>query len=396
METAAEWAFRFLDDHAQLALFVWLLLEEGGFPMPVPGDLVVLAAGARLGYGQLNWVVAIAVVEAATLMGSASLFWMSRRGGRPLLVRFGRYLQLDAARLARTEDFLRRRGFMAVVIGRLTPGLRVTTTVAAGALGVSYRQFLPASLVGSNNLPMLLLGYFAGPQLLQIVQEVGFSARLVGVLVGLGLVIAGGVLLRHRAHLTAATAVLQPSQRLEVGLWAGALATAATGALLNAMLYVISILDDVTPAEALIALGRSLINRLGIESLAVLVIGGTLGYVLVHLLWAVLYGVMVRYLPKPDWVGGLIFGLLPFSLSVLVALPAMGAGVGGLGLGLGLIPLAGEVLRNSTYSLGLSMSYTLLSRARARPRSIAAPEPEALQAEVVADEPTLEEPAKSR
>jgi membrane protein DedA with SNARE-associated domain len=92
-----------LDEHALLALFVWLLLEEAGLPMPVPGDLVILAAGARLGYGQFHWGVAVLLIEAATLLGSTALFWIARWGGRPLLLRFGRYLHVDAARLARTE-----------------------------------------------------------------------------------------------------------------------------------------------------------------------------------------------------------------------------------------------------------------------------------------------------
>src|SRR5688500_18919429 len=166
METIAEWGLRFLDEHAQLGLFIWLLLEEGGMPMPVPGDLVVLAAGARLAQGQTSWLVTVLLIEAATLLGSSFLFAMARRGGRPFLVRFGKYLRLDESRLVKTESFLQRRGLLAVVIGRLTPGLRVTTTIAAGALGVPYRQFWPGCLIGSNNLPLLGLGYLAGPQVL--------------------------------------------------------------------------------------------------------------------------------------------------------------------------------------------------------------------------------------
>src|SRR4051812_4423476 len=145
MQVIAEWSLRFLDEHAQLALFVWLLLEEAGLPMPLPGDLIVLAAGARLAQGGTFWLIPLALVSIATMAGSTVLFWASRRGGRPLLARYGRYLQLDANRLARSEAFLQRRGFFAVVVGRLTPGLRVATTVAAGAFGVPYRQFLPAS-----------------------------------------------------------------------------------------------------------------------------------------------------------------------------------------------------------------------------------------------------------
>src|SRR4030095_1272193 len=97
------------------------------------------------------------------MLGSSISVWLSRRGGRPLLLRYGRYFQLDAEKLARSEAFLQRRGFIAVVIGRLTPGLRVATTVAAGAFGVPYRQFLPASLIGSNKLPLLILWEVARP-----------------------------------------------------------------------------------------------------------------------------------------------------------------------------------------------------------------------------------------
>jgi membrane-associated protein len=364
METAAEWAFRFLDEHALLALFVWLLLEEAGLPMPVPGDLVILGAGTRLGAGQFPWLVAVLVIEAATLLGSTALFAIARWGGRPLLLRFGRYLRLDAARLARTETFLQRRGFRAVVVGRLTPGLRVATTVAAGAFGVPYRQFLPAALVGSNNLPFLALGYLAGPQLLQLLQGIGFSAHLVSVLASLALVIAGGGLLRRRAHLQAAPTTLDPALRLEVALWAGAVATAATVAVLNLGLYGLSILHGGDPGAALIALGRALIARLGIDSLAALVILGSLGYVVVYLLWAVGYSLLEPHLPRPDWRGGLIYILAPLAASQLLFLPALGAGPAGTGLGLGPAVLVEETFRHLVYGWALATSYTLLGRAR--------------------------------
>jgi hypothetical protein len=72
-------------------------------------------------------------------------------------------------------------------------------------------------------------------------------------------------------------------------------------------------------------------------------------------------------LPRPDWVGGLVFALVPLAVSAWVILPALGAGVGGIALGAGLVPLAGEALRNLIYGWSLSTSYTLLSRARATP-----------------------------
>jgi hypothetical protein len=70
-----------------------------------------------------------------------------------------------------------------------------------------------------------------------------------------------------------------------------------------------------------------------------------------------------RRLPTPDWLGGLVFALVPLAISLLVLLPAMGAGVAGLGL----VPLAGETLRYLLYGWALSTTSTLLSHARSHP-----------------------------
>ena len=48
MDGLAEWGLRLLNEHAELALFLVLLLEESGIPLPLPGDLVMMLAGVRV------------------------------------------------------------------------------------------------------------------------------------------------------------------------------------------------------------------------------------------------------------------------------------------------------------------------------------------------------------
>jgi len=276
MQLIAEWSLRFLDEHAQLALFVWLLLEEAGLPMPLPGDLIVLAAGTRLAQGGTFWLVPLALVSIATMLGSTILFWLARRGGRPLLVRYGRYFQLDADRLARSEAFLQRRGFLAVVVGRLTPGLRVVTTVAAGAFGVPYRQFLPASLIGSNNLVLLIAGYVAGPQLLRVVEGLQVSPRLVTTIAAIVALLGAYVFIRRRAGLTAAAIDLPHRVRLETAVIAGVGATATTIAAVDAALYLAAAFDQSAPTDALLQLVRVVALRVGYIPLAALLAIGAL------------------------------------------------------------------------------------------------------------------------
>jgi hypothetical protein len=90
--------------------------------------------------------------------------------------------------------------------------------------------------------------------------------------------------------------------------------------------------------------------------------------------WAVVYSHVAVPLLRtvPPWLRGLAFSALPLALSVLVVMPAVGAGFLGLGLGAGLLPLAGEVLRNALFGLGLAVSYSLLRVARQRPVRAAA------------------------
>jgi len=94
VEDLAAWLLRLLDEHAELVVFFWLLLEEAGIPMPLPGDLAAVLAGARVGQGRMHFLVAVVLIEAATVLGASVLYWLARRGGRPMLYRYGRFLHL--------------------------------------------------------------------------------------------------------------------------------------------------------------------------------------------------------------------------------------------------------------------------------------------------------------
>jgi membrane protein DedA with SNARE-associated domain len=66
-----------------------------------------------------------------------------------LLARYGRFLHLNERRVATMEGWFRRHGALAIVVGRLIPGLRTPTTVMAGLFGVPYRTFAPATAVAA-------------------------------------------------------------------------------------------------------------------------------------------------------------------------------------------------------------------------------------------------------
>ena len=130
--------------YGYLALFLILVLEELGVPFPLPGDLALLFVGYLVGRGMLRFDLAVATVVLAAVIGGSGLFVLTRRFGQPMVARYGRYVHLDGARLGRLEARSRRFGFVAMLVARVTPGMRIYTSALAGLAGVPYPRFLAA------------------------------------------------------------------------------------------------------------------------------------------------------------------------------------------------------------------------------------------------------------
>jgi membrane protein DedA with SNARE-associated domain len=97
--------------------------------------------------GRASYLPAVAVVTLATVLGAGALYLVSRHAGRRLLAFAGRVFGYDAARVFRLEGWLHRRGALAVVLGRLIPGLRIVMTVVAGALRMPQATFAVGTLM---------------------------------------------------------------------------------------------------------------------------------------------------------------------------------------------------------------------------------------------------------
>ena len=368
----AERMLRLLDQYDELAIFLWLLIEETGFPLPLPGDLAMVLAGHRVGEGKMHAAWALVLLESATLIGGSILYWLGVRGGRPLLQRYGRYVRLDRARLERAEVWMQRRQFVAVLVGRVTPGLRNVSVIAAGVFGVPYRVFLPAFALGSTLWLLVFfgLGFWVGPRALEVVGAVRISIRLVMtavLFVGLSAFLT--VMYRRAAAVRHLEREPAPEVRkLETSVMAGLLATLLMGMGLNVLLYLLAALDVGPPERALLRFldqGAARFADGNVVRFVMLVLAIVF---VAELLWAVVYShLAVPLLRIAPWLRGLVFSLLPLAFSVLVVLPVLGAGPLGLGLEAGLIPLAGEALRNALYGVGLAASYSLLRIARQRP-----------------------------
>ena len=146
---------RFLTDYGYLAIFVLMFVEEAGLPLPLPNEVALMYVGYLAYQGKLDANLAGLVATLGAAGGSAVLYTIARRGGRALIHRFGRFIHVTDERLDQAERAVARWGPISIPIARLTPGLRIATTIVAGVLRVSYRVVI-VSVVGVS----LVWSYF--------------------------------------------------------------------------------------------------------------------------------------------------------------------------------------------------------------------------------------------
>lgn len=128
------------------------MLIENVFP-PIPSEVIMPLAGYIASRGQLTFLGVLLAGTVGSLAGA--LFWyaIGRWIGRERLKRFaarhGRWLTLSSADIERASVWFSERGHVAVLVGRLVPGIRTLISVPAGVAGMPLLPFLATSAVGT-------------------------------------------------------------------------------------------------------------------------------------------------------------------------------------------------------------------------------------------------------
>jgi len=130
---------------------------------PVPSEAVMPFVGFMVADGKWNLWTAIVVTSAGSVAGSAISYAMGYYGGRPFVLKVGRYLLLNPHDLEWTEDFFsRRKGTLTLFISRFIPVVRHLVSVPAGTGKMKLFPFLIATLVGATlwNSFLLVCGMY--------------------------------------------------------------------------------------------------------------------------------------------------------------------------------------------------------------------------------------------
>ena len=124
-------------------------LETGAFVgLIAPGETTVIVGGVIAGQGEIELVPLIGLVWICCVLGDTTSFFIGRRLGRGFLVRHGPRFKIDEKRLRQVESYFERHGGKTILIGRFIGLVRALAPFVAGSSGLSYRRFIPFSIIG--------------------------------------------------------------------------------------------------------------------------------------------------------------------------------------------------------------------------------------------------------
>lgn len=173
--------------YGYLLLFLWVLVEQLG--VPLPATPVLLAAGALSADQKVSFAVALLAGLVACLISDSSWFFIGRRFGHHVLRILCKLSMEPTICVRKTQDsFGRRRGRM-LIFAKFVPGLATLAAPVAGQNGMTFASFLLFDAVGSVMWlgALLAAGRVFGDALKRDPNLLNWVGRFSGVLLLLGI-----------------------------------------------------------------------------------------------------------------------------------------------------------------------------------------------------------------
>ncbi|HUX68726.1 MAG TPA: DedA family protein [Terriglobales bacterium] len=134
----------FFQHYGLLAVFVVLLLEN--FGLPLPGELVLLYAGYHLRvYGGFGFLDLLFTATLASVAGQTVGYGVGRYGRSWAL----RVFPLAPNHEARFSVYFARHGLLTIFVARFVAGLRAFAGLLAGLSSMAWYPFLAANVLGA-------------------------------------------------------------------------------------------------------------------------------------------------------------------------------------------------------------------------------------------------------
>jgi membrane protein DedA with SNARE-associated domain len=185
--------------HGQLSVFIGVMIEQ--IIVPIPSPLIVMGAGALLISPELSiprallqilWIIVLPGTLASTL-GSYIGYLISYYGGKALVVRFQRFLDVDWKEIENLERrFQGKKEALSIFLSRAIPVFPISlVSIFAGLLRIPIRPFTLYTFLGSifRCLFLAFVGWWIGATYEKVATRLDSAETIISILmlIGMGL-----------------------------------------------------------------------------------------------------------------------------------------------------------------------------------------------------------------
>lgn len=160
-----------ISDLGYPGIFVLMILE--GMLLPIPSEVVMLFGGYLVYEGNLpgyagipGWFILLLVGSVGNLVGALIAYGIGKYGGKPAIMRYGKYILLDKGAANRITDWFEKYGPPSVFLTRLVPVFRTFVSIPAGIAGMNKTKFSAYTVTGMIiwDSVLIYLGMRLGPE----------------------------------------------------------------------------------------------------------------------------------------------------------------------------------------------------------------------------------------
>jgi membrane protein DedA with SNARE-associated domain len=161
-EQLVHWLVAFVEHLGIWGIFIMTFLESTF--MPIPSEITMIPAGYLVQQGKMDLWSVLSASIVGTIGGAYFNYWIARKYGRGLFLRYGKYFLMTPEKLTKLERFFEKHGAISTFTGRLIPGIRHYISFPAGLAKMDLKKFvIYTGLGGAIWMSVLLaLGYHIG------------------------------------------------------------------------------------------------------------------------------------------------------------------------------------------------------------------------------------------
>jgi membrane protein DedA with SNARE-associated domain len=176
----------YLETYGYWVIALIILLENAG--LPLPGETTLILAGVLAHQGTLSFPLVLLAAITGAIVGDNCGYFIGRRYGRDLVLKFGKNFGLSPAKFAKAEEGFLKNSSWAVFFGRFIVLLRVLAGPLAGITQMPWPKFFLFNAMGAIAWASAIgtASYIFGQQVETFFKDLGIWALVIAVVLVIG------------------------------------------------------------------------------------------------------------------------------------------------------------------------------------------------------------------